>query len=303
MSNFANPELDNSFRRIIFPSNTSTNPSIVFANDIVGENGLTNGKGLWWEIDGIHFGGLGTPVDPSEVATKDYVDTHMSSPGITELTGDVTAGPGSGSQVATVVSIGGSSAASVNSAEIAANAATNLNTVSTIVKRDGSGNFSAGTITASLIGVASGNLTSATGVTSLHADASANLHGDARLVSGLNIALSQVGQDITVNTTTSITAGPIIVTNANDLFISSNQNLNLDGNGIGGGGATYLTGTGGVTIDLYANNSFAARCDDNVTLEETRFLLWDITAGSLVRVSRGAADSGGTGFRVLRIPN
>ena len=39
------------------------------------------------------------------------------------------------------------------------NAATNANTVSTIVKRDGSGNFSAGTITATLTGNVTGNLT------------------------------------------------------------------------------------------------------------------------------------------------
>ena len=45
-----------------------------------------------------------------------------------------------------------------DSAYTATNAATNANTVSTIVKRDGSGNFSAGTITASL----SGNASSAT---------------------------------------------------------------------------------------------------------------------------------------------
>jgi hypothetical protein len=43
----------------------------------------------------------------------------------------------------------------INSAVSAANAATNANTASAIVKRDGSGNFSAGTITAALTGNAS----------------------------------------------------------------------------------------------------------------------------------------------------
>jgi len=75
--------------------------------------------------------------------------------GITQLTGDVTAGPGSGSQAATVASVGGSTASNVHSAELAANAATDLNTASKIVKRDASGNFTAGTITASLTGHAS----------------------------------------------------------------------------------------------------------------------------------------------------
>ena len=69
------------------------------------------------------------------------------------LVGDVT-----GTQGATVVStVGTSTAANVHNAELLANAATNLNTASTIVKRDASGNFTAGTITASLTGTASNN--------------------------------------------------------------------------------------------------------------------------------------------------
>lgn len=74
-------------------------------------------------------------------------------------TSDVTAN-GPGAVPATVNSVGGSTAASIHSAELAANAATSSNTPNTIVKRDGSGNFSAGTVTASLTGVASGNVTS-----------------------------------------------------------------------------------------------------------------------------------------------
>ena len=53
-----------------------------------------------------------------------------------------------GSSAATVASVGGSTAASINTAQLLANAATNANTLSTIVKRDGSGNFSAGTVSA-----------------------------------------------------------------------------------------------------------------------------------------------------------
>lgn len=76
---------------------------------------------------------------------------------ITSLTGDVSAtGPGSSS--ATVNSVGGSSASNIHSAELLANASTNLNTALTIVKRDASGNFSAGNITAHLIGSSSLNV-------------------------------------------------------------------------------------------------------------------------------------------------
>jgi hypothetical protein len=75
------------------------------------------------------------------------------------LVGDVT-----GTQGATVVStVGTSTAANVHSAELLANAATNANTASTIVKRDASGNFSAGTITANLTGNASGTAANVTG--------------------------------------------------------------------------------------------------------------------------------------------
>ena len=72
------------------------------------------------------------------------------------LVGDVT-----GTQGATVVStVGAVSASNVAAGAVLANAATALNTASTIVKRDGAGNFSAGTITAAL----AGNATTATGL-------------------------------------------------------------------------------------------------------------------------------------------
>ena len=96
--------------------------------------------------------------DCLEVATGPVIAAvACGSGGISQLTGDVTAGPGTGSQVATVASVGGSTAANVHSAELAANAATNTNTPGAIVKRDASGNFTAGTVTANLTGTASGN--------------------------------------------------------------------------------------------------------------------------------------------------
>lgn len=90
---------------------------------------------------------------------------------ISALTGDVTAA-GPGSVAATVAFVGGSSAANVHTAELLANAATSANTASTIVKRDGSGNFLAGVITASLTGNVTGNVsgTSATFTGSLTGD-------------------------------------------------------------------------------------------------------------------------------------
>lgn len=96
------------------------------------------------------------------------------------LLGDVT-----GTQGATVVSlVGGKSAASVATSVNDTQAATNANTASTIVKRDASGNFSAGTITASL----TGNATNVTGVVALANGGTAQTSAaSARGPSGLNI--------------------------------------------------------------------------------------------------------------------
>ncbi len=100
-------------------------------------------------------------ITPSSVAAVGAVTgsnlsgTNTGDQTIT-LTGDVT-GSGTGSFAATVASVGTSSAANVHSAELLANAATAANTASAIVRRDGSGNFAASTITAALTGTASGN--------------------------------------------------------------------------------------------------------------------------------------------------
>jgi hypothetical protein len=76
---------------------------------------------------------------------------------ITALTSDVSAS-GMGSVAATVNTVGSSTAANIHAAEVLANAATNANTADTLVKRDPSGNFTAGTITANLTGPASSNV-------------------------------------------------------------------------------------------------------------------------------------------------
>ena len=85
-------------------------------------------------------------------ATKGGMATNFTG----NLGGDVT-----GTQGATVVaSLGGQSASAVVAGATAANAAAAASTPNTIVKRDGSGNFAAGTITAG--SVASGSITATT---------------------------------------------------------------------------------------------------------------------------------------------
>ncbi|PYF71474.1 beta strand repeat-containing protein [Pedobacter nutrimenti] len=102
---------------------------------------------------------------PSVKAIKKYVDdqTTAGAPdasttakGLVQLTGDL----GGTATAPKVTNVGGLSAATVAGGATLANNATNLNTASTIVRRDASGNFTAGTITANL----QGNATTATSV-------------------------------------------------------------------------------------------------------------------------------------------
>ena len=76
------------------------------------------------------------------------------------------------------------------------------------------------------------------------------------------------------------------------------------GTGSGAGSEIYFQGTipeaSGTTLHTYRD---LARMDANTASGETPLLLLDIGTGTLKRVSIGAADSGGTGFKVLRIPN
>lgn len=88
-------------------------------------------------------------------------DASASLSPITALTGDVTA-TGPGSVAATVVTVGGETAAEVATSVQETQAATATNTPSTIVRRDSSGNFSAGEITADLVGDVTGNADTAT---------------------------------------------------------------------------------------------------------------------------------------------
>jgi len=56
--------------------------------------------------------------------------------------------------------------------------------------------------------------------------------------------------------------------------------------------------------DLAGNVRELVRFDGaDATAGDMRMLLWDVSAGALVRVSRDAADTAGAGFRRLRVPN
>jgi hypothetical protein len=96
-------------------------------------------------------------------------------------------------------------------------------------------------------------------------------------------------------------------TNAHTLVLagSSSTSSLMSGGVVGDAFRRFLLRQDGV-MSAGDGTAAAAQCIQvatSTTANDCRLLLWDVTAGSLKRVSRGASDSGGTGFRLLRIAN
>ncbi len=204
------------------------------------------------------------------------------------LSGDVT-----GSQSATVVSsIGGSSATDVHSAEVAANAATNANTASAIVKRDASGNFSAGTITANLNGTATTATSATTAGTATSAGTATNFSGmlsgevtgsqSATVVSSVggssatNIHSAEVAANAATNANTALA---IVKRDASGNFSAGTITANLTGNI--SGTASNVTGT------VATNNG-----GTGLTGYTTGDLLYAASASTLAKLSVGSNPDG-----------
>lgn len=122
-----------------------------------------------------------------------------------------------------------------------------------------------------------------------------------------NLTTTAINADLLVDTDNSYSLGSASAEWAeiNVINVTHNSASNTDMNiGIGSGtGVLNLYAQTGAVIGLKINTNFSLQVDDDATATNTRMLLWDVDADALVRVSVGAADSGGTGFKVLRIPN
>jgi hypothetical protein len=132
--------------------------SFTGTNNFAGVTVATNANNLF---TGTFTGNLNGNATTATTATQ--ASTAVTANNFTgSLLGQVTGTQGA----TTVLIVGGQSAASVASGASAANAATSVNTASTIVKRDASGDFSAGTITAAAVnGAFSGNGSGLTNLT------------------------------------------------------------------------------------------------------------------------------------------
>jgi hypothetical protein len=178
--------------------------------------------------------------------------------GITSLSGDVTAS-GPGAATATVNSVGGVSAANVALGANAANAATSSNTPSTIVMRNASGNFSAGTITASL----NGNATSATTATTA-TNFTGSLSGDVTGTQGATVVSLVGGQTASAvasatvevqNATSSNTPGTLVERDGSGNFSASTITAMLIGNVNGNVSGSSASFTGSLSGDVTGTQS------------------------------------------------
>lgn len=226
----------------------------------------------------------------------------------------------------TVATVGTSSAANVHSAELLANAATALNTASAIVKRDGSGNFAAGTITASL----TGNASTATALAANPTDCGAGTKAIAIDASG-NLTCSAVSQtaDVTgvlpianggTNNSSAYTAGSVIFSDGTSLaqdnanffwdapskMLSIGQNtivpfslaiLRSDTDPFGESGGAFIQHNSFTTVNAFALNT-ALNLLENAKVDTG--VSGGAAAGVIFKVQRnsGVSDDGSLGYLV-----
>ncbi|MEY4097259.1 MAG: hypothetical protein RL170_103 [Bacteroidota bacterium] len=136
---------------------TITTGTISLTTNIKTTNTLTTGAVTYPNIHGTNGQVLSTTGSGTLTWTTTAApsDASNSAKGIVQLAGDL----GGTSIAPTVNSIGGVSSSTIGTINTTVTAATSSNTVNTLVKRDASGNFSAGTITANLTGNVTGSLT------------------------------------------------------------------------------------------------------------------------------------------------
>ena len=246
----------------------------------------------------------GVPIAPTaaagtsttQVATTAFVtattsaatpDASTTVKGKVQLAGDL----GGIATSPTVNTVGGSSAANISAAELLANAATDANTPNTIVKRDASGNFIAGNISASLTGNVTGNLNgNATTATTA-----------GNITATSNTTLTSLANLNTVGTITSgVWSGTIIdVAHGGTGLATTSQNYIFAGP-IAGSGAPSFRALTSADVPAgsgnYIFNSTTQQTSSNFNISGTGVIGTSLTAGSLSLTTALSASSGGTGI-------
>lgn len=190
----------------------------------------------------------------------------------------------------------------INSAVSLANAGTNVNTASTLVKRDGSGNFAAGTITAALTGNVTGDVTGNASTSSKWATArtitlAGDLSGSASIIGDANVSITAAVADDShnhvmgnVDGLSAALAGKVddgqVLTNvpAGAVFTDTNTTY-----GVGNGGLTQINFTSGLNSKLA---SIAAGAQINPSTAQIVAAAAGCAAGSVDGYSISTSQSG-----------
>ena len=241
-------------RTITFPDASGT---VVLSGSIANADIASNAAIAFSKLASLSSGnilvGSGGNVATSVAMTGDVT---ISNAGVT----DITAGAIVNADINAAAAIADTKLATISTAGKVANSATTAtsnNTVSAIVARDGSGNFSAGTITAALAGNASTatTLQTARTIQGVSFNGSANITvvtaGTGISVSGTAVANTGV---LSVNGSTGAVAN-VAVTNTAQSFTAAQR-----------GTVVALTDDATITPDFAAGNNFSVTLAGNRTL-------------------------------------
>lgn len=127
---------------------------------------------------------------------------------------------------------------------------------------------------------------------------------------GCAIGVDGVGPDIRGAGGIAIGNSTTAVTGSDGIAIGRNATAAANGIALGiaavAGANVCVIGSTSAAVGLQVFPTTAGigfQVDGSAVADDIRMLVWDVTGASLKRVSRGAVDSGGAGFRLLRIPN
>ena len=215
---------------------------------------LTGGGGITADAStgAITLGSNATTASTPNTLVKRDGSGNFNAFSATNFSGTL-AGEVTGTQDATVVgTVGGVTAANVASGANLANAGTNLNTGSTLVKRDASGNFVANKITGDLVGNATTATTAATAATATTATTATNfsgsLAGDVTGPQGAT-AIASVGGVTAANVASGVNLANA-ATNAN----TASTIVKRDGSGNFSAGAINLPPTSSASLGVISQN-------------------------------------------------
>lgn len=94
--------------------------------------------------------------------------------------------------------------------------------------------------------------------------------------------------------------------NASNVSVQGTLGLSVNPTGklyLDGGADTYMNESSANVFGIVVGGTTSIQSDTSGTATHTRLLIYDVDNATLERVTVGIADSGGVGFKVLRIPN